>query len=169
MRLGIKNKQTCFILHSPFTIFAINCEYMKQTTEAAVLPFKVLELVGLISEKKRLSFEDALYYLYNSKLYHDLDNPSLKLWYCSGLQLFDYLEEEKAAARMLRITRNEALFVISCIEQYRSRGNLSSADVLTMFCELGVDKFLTANFEVLHSQSMEYILHEIDLFIKKHR
>ena len=70
---------------------------------------------------------------------------------------------------MLRISRNEALFVISCIEQYRSRGNLSSADVLTMFCELGVDKFLTANFEVLHSQSMEYILHEIDLFIKKHR
>lgn len=142
---------------------------MKQTTEAAVLPFKVLELVGLISERKRLSFEDALYYLYNSKLYRDLDNPRLKLWYCSSMQLFDFLEEEKAAARTFRITRNEALFVISCIEQYRLRGNLSSADVLTMFNELGLNKFLVANFEVLHSQSMEYILHEIDLFIKKHR
>ncbi len=49
---------------------------MKQTTEVAILPFKVLELAEIISEKKRLSFEDALFYLYNSDLYHDLINKS---------------------------------------------------------------------------------------------
>ena len=44
-------------------------EYMKQTTEIAILPFKVLELAEIIAEKKRLSVDDALFYLYDSELY----------------------------------------------------------------------------------------------------
>ena len=58
---------------------------------------------------------------------------------------------------------------VFCVEQYRLRGNLPSAGVLAMFQNLKLDKFLTRNFEVLHSQSTEYILHEIDLFIRKRR
>ena len=142
---------------------------MKQTTEEAILPFKVLELVEIISEKKRLSFEDALFYLYNSDLYHDLINPNLKLWYYSGSQLYDYLEEEKFDIRKRPVSRAEAQFLVFCVEQYRLRGNLPSAGVLAMFQNLKLDKFLIRNFEVLHSQSTEYILHEIDLFIRKRR
>lgn len=142
---------------------------MKQTTEEAILPFKVLELAEIISEKKRLSFEDALFYLYNSDLYHDLINPNLKLWYYSGSQLYDYLEEEKFDIRKRPVSRAEAQFLVFCVEQYRLRGNLQSAGVLAMFQNLKLDKFLTRNFEVLHSQSTEYILHEIDLFIRKRR
>ncbi|MBR4028552.1 MAG: DUF3791 domain-containing protein [Alistipes sp.] len=142
---------------------------MKQTTEVAILPFKVLELAEIISEKKRLSFEDALFYLYNSDLYHDLINPNLKLWYYSGSQLYDYLEEEKFDIRKRPVSRAEAQFLVFCVEQYRLRGNLPSAGVLAMFQNLKLDKFLIRNFEVLHSQSTEYILHEIDLFIRKRR
>lgn len=142
---------------------------MKQTTEEAILPFKVLELAEIISEKKRLSLEDALFYLYNSDLYHDLINPNLKLWYYSGSQLYDYLEEEKFDIRKRPVSRAEAQFLVFCVEQYRLRGNLPSAGVLAMFQNLKLDKFLTRNFEVLHSQSTEYILHEIDLFIRKRR
>lgn len=142
---------------------------MKQTTEEAILPFKVLELAEIISEKKRLSLEDGLFYLYNSDLYHDLINPNLKLWYYSGSQLYDYLEEEKFDIRKRPVSRAEAQFLVFCVEQYRLRGNLPSAGVLAMFQNLKLDKFLTRNFEVLHSQSTEYILHEIDLFIRKRR
>lgn len=142
---------------------------MKQTTEVAILPFKVLELAEIISEKKRLSFEDALFYLYNSDLYHDLINPNLKLWYYSGSQLYDFLEEEKFDIRKRPVSRAEAQFLVFCVEQYRLRGNLPSAGVLAMFQNLKLEKFLIRNFEVLHSQSTEYILHEIDLFIRKRR
>lgn len=142
---------------------------MKQTTEEAILPFKVLELAEIISEKKRLSLEDALFYLYNSDLYHDLINPNLKLWYYSGSQLYDYLEEEKFDIRKRPVSRAEAQFLVFCVEQYRLRGNLPPAGVLAMFQNLKLDKFLTRNFEVLHSQSTAYILHEIDLFIRKRR
>ena len=142
---------------------------MKQTTEVAIFPFKVLELAEIISEKKRLSLDDALFYLYNSDLYNDLINPNLKLWYYSGLQLYDYLEEEKSGTHKSPINKAEAQFLVFCIEQYRLRGNLPTAGVLAMFQNLKLDKFLIRNFEVLHSQSTEYILHEIDLFIRKHR
>lgn len=142
---------------------------MKQTTEIAILPFKVLELAEIITEKKRVSLDDALFYLYNSDLYHDLINPQLKLWYYSGLQLYDFLEEEKFGIRKRAISKTEAQFLVFCIEQYRLRDNLASAGVLSMFKNLKLDKFLIRNFELLHSQSAEYILHEIDMFIKKRR
>lgn len=142
---------------------------MKETTEIAILPFKVLELADIIAEKKKFSIEDALFYLYNSQLYRDLSNPELKLWYHSSAQLYELLEEEKLHGKKIRVNKPERLFIVFCIEQYRLRHNLSSASVLALFLRLGVDRFLREHFEVLHSQSTEYILHEIDVFIKRRR
>lgn len=142
---------------------------MESSTEIAILPFKVQELAEIISEKKRLSHADALFYLYNSDLYHDLINPRLKLWYYSGSQLYDYLEDEKSGSKDFSATKAERQFFVFCIEQYRLRDGLPSAGVLAMFKNLKLDKFLFRNFEVLHTQSAGYILHEIDMFIKKRR
>ena len=142
---------------------------MKQTTEIAILPFKVLELAEIIAEKKRLSVDDALFYLYNSELYCDLSDPDQKLWYYSGAQLYDLLEEEKLYGKKQEFYKSELQFLVFCIEQYRLRDNLPSAGVLAMFIRLGIDRFLRDNFEVLHSQGTEYILHEIDVYIKRRR
>ncbi|MDE6439684.1 MAG: DUF3791 domain-containing protein [Bacteroidales bacterium] len=60
-------------------------------------------------------------------------------------------------------------FIVFCIEQYRLRHQLSSASVLALFIRLHVDRFLRDNFEVLHSQGTDYILHEIEVFIKRRR
>ena len=140
-----------------------------RTTEAAMLPFKVLELADIIARKKNLSIDDALFYLYNSELYHDLLNPEMKLWYYGGVQLYEFLEKEKLRERKRYPPKAERQFLIFCIEQYRLRGNLASATVLEKFIRLNVDRFIMDNFEVLHSQSAEYILHEIDVFIKKQK
>ena len=142
---------------------------MKQTTEIAILPFKVLELAEIIAEKKRFSVDDALFYLYNSELYCDLSDPEQKLWYYSGTRLYDLLEEEKLYGKKQRFYKSELQFLVFCIEQYRLRDNLPSAGVLAMFIRLGIDRFLRDNFEVLHSQGTEYILHEIDVYIKRRR
>ncbi len=142
---------------------------MIHNTETAILPFKVLELVKIIAEKKRLSFSDSLFYLYNSELYHKLDNPKLKLWYYSGYELYEILEEEKLLLKRVKISSNEARFLVFCIEQYRLYKNQPSASVLEMFINLGVDDFLIKNFELLHSQGAEYILREIDVFIKRRK
>lgn len=142
---------------------------MTQTTEIAILPFKVMELAEIIAEKKRLSVEDALFYLYNSRLYLDLLNPEQKLWYLSGIQLYKMLEEEKGIIKKNQYGKSELQFLVFCIEQYRLRENLASAEVLAIFIKLGIDKFLLENFEMLHTQGAEYILHEIDIYIKKRK
>ena len=142
---------------------------MEQTTEIAILPFKVQELADMIVEKKRLSIDDALFYLYNSELYRNLTDPELKLWYYSGAQLYELLEEEKSHGKKIKSNKPEMQFIVFCIEQYRLRHQLSSASVLALFIRLHVDRFLRDNFEVLHSQGTDYILHEIEVFIKRRR
>lgn len=128
-----------------------------------------MELAEIIAEKKRISVDDALFYLYNSELYRNLSNPELKLWYSGGAQLYELLEEEKFRSKKSGFEKSENQFLVFCIEQYRLRGNLTSAGVLAMFIRLGLDRFLMENFEVLHSQGAEYILHEIDVYIKKRK
>ncbi|MDE5607063.1 MAG: DUF3791 domain-containing protein [Bacteroidales bacterium] len=142
---------------------------MEQTTEIAILPFKVQELADMIVEKKRLSIDDALFYLYNSELYRNLSDPALKLWYYSGAQLYELLEEEKSHSKKIKSNKPEMQFIVFCIEQYRLRHQLSSASVLALFIRLNVDRFLKDHFEVLHSQGTDYILHEIEMFIKRRR
>jgi len=142
---------------------------MTHTTEMAMLPFKVLELIEIIMEKKRMSFSDALFYLYNSSLYDRLADSSAKVWYQSGASLYEQLEAEKSIERNSCLPQSELRFLIFCIEQYRLRGKVSSADTLALFKRSGLLRFLTKNFEMLHSQSEDYILHEMTTFLKKHK
>lgn len=134
-----------------------------------MLPFKVLELTEIIMEKKRMSFSDALFYLYNSSLYDRLADSSAKVWYQSGANLYEQLEAEKSIEKNCCLPQSELRFLIFCIEQYRLRGKVSSADTLALFKRSGLLRFLTKNFEMLHSQSEDYILHEMTAFLKKHK
>ena len=142
---------------------------MTHTTETAMLPFKVQELAEIIMDKKRLSLSDALLYLYNSELYDRLIEPAAKMWYESGASLYEQLEAEKAAERDNPLPRTVSLFLIFCMEQYRQSHNISSIEAVGVFERSGLESFLIDNFEALHSQSDDYILHEIELFLKKHR
>ncbi len=142
---------------------------MTHTTETAMLPFKVQELAEIIMDKKHLSLSDALLYLCNSELYDSLTDASAKMWYESGASLYDRLEAKKSAERENSLPRAVSLFLIFCMEQYRLSHNLSSIEALDMFKRSGLERFLIDNFEALHSQSDDYILHEIELFLKKRR
>ena len=60
----------------------------------SIFPFKVEDLVSLIIEKKQFSFDEALDYLYSSKLYDALQFEETKLWHLSTEKLFDMLVNE---------------------------------------------------------------------------
>ena len=62
--------------------------------------------------------------------------------------------------------RNELLFVSFCIEMYARRHGIDGGDVLRLFDEKGVCDFLVDCYDPLHSQDREYILDEIELFLK---
>ena len=59
------------------------------------LELKIQDILSLILERERLNFEDALLYIYQSKLYAGLIDESTKLWHLSTVKLFDMLHEEK--------------------------------------------------------------------------
>lgn len=135
--------------------------------EKAILPIKINELVSLISEKKKLDTTDALSYLYSSEFYKKLLDVKSKWWYMSGINLYRELEKEKQQSqRKVHQSEKEKMFSVFCTENYRILKDMEAIEVLALFQKYKVYNFLTQNYDVLHSQSEEYILNEIATYIK---
>ena len=52
-------------------------------------------------------------------------------------------------------------FVAFCIEQYKKAANMGGREVEQLFSKRGVITFLIDNYEVLHTQSAQFIQEEI--------
>lgn len=138
--------------------------------EKAILPIKINELIQLISQKKRIGIADAVGYLYNSAFYDRLSNPKAKWWYMSGINLFRELEKEKKGKlKMEKISTKVTQFIIFCTENYRITRQLEGSEVVALFQKYYVYDFLTQNYEILHTQGEQYILEEIEIYIKNHQ
>jgi hypothetical protein len=136
----------------------------KKNSEIAIMPFKVQQLVEIIMQKKQLDYEDAFSYLYTSDCYKLLLQEDTKLWYMSGLSIFDLLEEEKKSKEPNN--PKVLLFFSFCLEKYKNSAKLSAEETLLIFRKYGVFDYLRDGFEILHTQGESYIMNEIDLFIK---
>ncbi|MDR0833870.1 MAG: DUF3791 domain-containing protein [Candidatus Symbiothrix sp.] len=132
--------------------------------ETAIMPFKVQQLIEIIMQKKQLNYEDAFAYLYSSDCYKLLLQEDAKLWYMSGLSIFELLEKEKKTKELNN--PKMLLFFSFCLEKYKDFANLSAEETLCVFRKYGVFDYLREGFDVLHTQGERYILNEIDLFIK---
>lgn len=58
-----------------------------------------------------------------------------------------------------------AYFLSFCIEQYKNEKEMNGAEVLETFARYGVLDYLNNHFEILHTQSRQWILEDIDEFI----
>jgi hypothetical protein len=139
-------------------------QQQKTNIETAIMPFKVQQLVEIIMQQKQLNYHDAFAYLYASDCYRLLLREDAKLWYMSGLGIFELLEEEKNAARL--DNPKLLLFFSFCMERYKDFAGLTADETLCLFRKYGVFDYLRDVFEMLHTQGESYILDEIDLFIK---
>lgn len=57
------------------------------------------------------------------------------------------------------------LFLSFCIEQYKNAKGISGQDAMTVLSEFGVLDYLEDNYEVIHTQSPQWILEEINEFM----
>ena len=62
-------------------------------------------------------------------------------------------------------TQDKAYFISFCIEQYAHRQKMTGPEVATLFDQQGLLRYLSANFDVLHSQSAQWIMEDIDEYI----
>ena len=60
-----------------------------------------------------------------------------------------------------------AYFLSFCIEQYAKKHQLNGDEVVSLFDRYEVLPYLEDNFEVLHTQSHQWLMEEIDELIKK--
>ena len=139
-----------------------------QNMEETIVPLKIAELVEVIARKKQFSARDAMCYLYNSEFYSKLYDSEAKWWYLSVEELYIELEKTKKQEK-IDFSSRELLFVIFCIERYSVKQIKTPLEVYSLFEQKGVVNYLKDNFEVLHTQGEEYILEDIDLYLKKRK
>lgn len=60
-----------------------------------------------------------------------------------------------------------AYFIAFCVEIYKNDHHLNGADASEIFAKHNVMDFLANNYDVLHTQSPQWILDEINEFISK--
>lgn len=59
-----------------------------------------------------------------------------------------------------------AYFLSFCIEQYKAEKGISGADAVQVLKLYGVLEYLAEHFDVLHTQSKQWLLADIDEFIQ---
>ncbi len=69
---------------------------------------------------------------------------------------------------MVRLNKEEKLieFISFCIENFKVAHDMKGKDVANLFEENKVIDFLTEGYEVIHTQGKEYIIEEIELFLR---
>ena len=84
--------------------------------------------------------------------------------------IFGYLCNESNIQKGL-VMRSKAedisYFVTFCIEQYKNAKHLGGEDALNLLDNYGILDYLAENYEVLHTQSYQWIIEEIDELINK--
>ena len=59
-----------------------------------------------------------------------------------------------------------AYFISFCIEQYKNNKGISGAEAMTLLSETGVLEYLSEHWEILHTQTRQWILEDIEEFIR---
>lgn len=62
---------------------------------------------------------------------------------------------------------SESYFLAFCIEQYKNAKALDGAYVASLFFEKGLDRYLSDNYSVLHTQSHQWLVEEIDEYLNR--
>ncbi len=60
----------------------------------------------------------------------------------------------------------ELPFIVLCIEEYKNRKSLSGNEVISLFKAHSVIEYIKSFYESLHTTGINYIIDDIDTYIK---
>lgn len=69
---------------------------------------------------------------------------------------------------MIELNKQEKVseFISFCIENFKLKHSMKGKEVTNLFKEASVFEFLINGYEMLHTQGRDYIISEIDVFLK---
>ena len=133
--------------------------------EEQIVPIKISRLAEYVSQRKRISLDDALVYIYANPLYERLYDEGAKWWYLGTEALFE--EFESARRSIDRVVSQEQFeFYTYNLEKYAVAKGISGLQAFALFKRYGVDEYLVDHYDLLHTQGTGYVIDEIDRFIQ---
>lgn len=136
--------------------------------EDNIIPIKIAHLAEYVSKVKRISLDDALVYIYVNPMYPRLYDEEAKWWYLSTEALYEEFELRRVRQSM-EVSKPVFEFYAFCLENYATRKRLSGMQTWVLFKETGADEYVTNNYDLLHTQGVDYILDDIQRFIYRRR
>lgn len=69
---------------------------------------------------------------------------------------------------MIELNNEERVieFTSFCIENFKVKHSMNGKDTAVLFKQSGVIQFIKDGYEMLHTQGKEYIIEEIEIFLK---
>lgn len=136
--------------------------------EENIIPIKIAHLAEHVSKVKRISVDDALVYIYVNPMYERLYDEQAKWWYLSTEALYE--EFELWRNRQRRDVPKEVFeFYTYCLENYATRKRITGMQAWVRFKEMRADDYVIENYDLLHTQGIDYILDDIERFINRRR
>ena len=136
--------------------------------EEQIVPIKISRLAEYVSQRKHISLEEALTYIYINPMYDNLYDEGAKWWYLSTEALYE--EFELWRNRQNREIPKEVFdFYTYCLENYAIRNQISGMRAWVIFKESRADEYVIDNYDLLHTQGLEYVLDGIQRFINRRK
>ena len=136
--------------------------------EEQIVPIKISRLAEYVSQRKRIALDDALVYIYTNPMYDRLYDEGAKWWYLSTDALYDEFEAARNAESG-NITHEQFDFYTYCLENYAIRKQISGMRAWVIFKESSADKYVIDNYDLLHTQGLDYVLDDIQRFINRRK
>ena len=136
--------------------------------EDNIVPVKIASLAEYVSERKRVSLEEALVYIYSNDMYEELYNEGAKWWYLSSEALYDEFEACRKE-QTVEISREAFEFYVYTLEKYAISKRLSGLQALALFKEYQADEFLLKHYDLLHTQGTGYVIDEVQRYIDRRK
>lgn len=136
--------------------------------EENIVPVKISRLAEYVSQRKHLSLDDALVYIYSNPMYEALYDEGAKWWYLSTEALYEEFERVRKQ-NSIEVSRPAFEFYVYTLEKYAISKGMSGLQAFATFKEFEVDEFLMGHYDLLHTQGTGYVMDEIDRYIMRRK
>lgn len=136
--------------------------------EENIVPVKIANLAEYVAERRRISLDEALVYIYSNDMYNELYDEGAKWWYLSSEALYDEFEARRKEKTMA-VTCEAFEFYVYTLEKYAISKRMSGLQALAIFKEYEADEFLLNHYDLLHTQGTGYVLDEVQKYIERRK
>ena len=136
--------------------------------EENIVPIKIASLAEYVEERKRISLDEALVYIYLNPMYRELYNEGAKWWYLSSEALFEEFERRRKDKAM-EVSNAAFEFYTYTLEKYAISKGMSGLQALALFKEYYADVFLLTHYDLLHTQGTGYVIDEVQRYIDRRK